>query len=244
MKKYKWLIAFSLILSIISIVISFLRIDIYITNDTYISLVLTLVGICTTIMVGYQIYNSINVKTTMEQYRDELRAEYDSKVDVIMTSYAQLDAKAIADRVLLYQTTARGYSDKDLLPKWETFGLTMKEALFLYSKYNDKSKVQLDQSLMSYVEISYNDFYASSKTLNYATMDMPKGHQYLENIDVESALKNISANEWFERDCIQIISTIKSPLGLDFDSLFEKNKESFHNILEKAIKDKSKNSND
>lgn len=243
MGKYKLLTILALILSVLSFVVSFLRIDIYITNDTYISLVLTLVGICTTIMVGYQIYSAINVKATMEEYRQEIKEEYDAKSEAIMASFVELDTKAIADRILLYQQMARGYSEIDLFLKWETFGFTMKEALILYSKYNEDDRVKLELSLKEYVETSFEDFKNCSHNLNNAVNGKPKYKDAIENTDIDSVCKSILANKEFERDCKNIISTIKDPLGLDFDNLFKTNRNSLEIMLTKSKKNDSKGSN-
>lgn len=244
MGKYKLLTILALILSVLSFVVSFLRIDIHITNDTYISLVLTLVGICTTIMVGYQIYSAINVKATMEEYRQEIKEEYDAKSEAIMASFVELDTKAIADRILLYQQTARGYSEINLFPKWETFGFAMKEALTLYSKYNEDDRVELELSLKEYVETSFEDFKNCSQDIHNALNSKPgKYKDAIKNTDIDSVCKSILANKKFERDCKKIISTIKDPLGLDFDNLFKKNRNSLEIMLTNSKKNDSKDSN-
>lgn len=109
MRKYNYFIILSLLLSIISLVISFLRIDIYITNDTYISLVFTLIGVCVTIMVGYQIYNTIDSRKSIEAYKEEVKKDLNKTIDRYNENIKKLDERC--DRALFdiaevfYQTT-------------------------------------------------------------------------------------------------------------------------------------------
>ncbi|MEQ3162074.1 hypothetical protein AAA214_02850 [Parabacteroides goldsteinii] len=53
------------ILSIVAILIHFVNVD-TISNDSYIGIIATLMGICATFIVGFQIYNSIEYKSEIQ----------------------------------------------------------------------------------------------------------------------------------------------------------------------------------
>lgn len=64
LKKIQWI---SLPLSIAAFVISWLRIDVYMTNDTFVGIMAGFMGACATIVVGAQIYNSIETSKKIKE---------------------------------------------------------------------------------------------------------------------------------------------------------------------------------
>lgn len=65
MQKIKWqniLSVVSIVLSSVACIVTWLRVDVHIENDTFVGLMSGLMGVCATILVGAQIYNSIETK--------------------------------------------------------------------------------------------------------------------------------------------------------------------------------------
>ncbi|MBP1614727.1 MAG: hypothetical protein H6Q13_2175 [Bacteroidetes bacterium] len=53
----KWLSISAFILSLLACIVTWLRVDVYITNDTFVGLMAGLMGICTTLFIGSQLVN-------------------------------------------------------------------------------------------------------------------------------------------------------------------------------------------
>lgn len=60
----------ALALSIIACIITWARIDVYITNDTFVGIMTSFMGICATIVVGTQIYNSIETSKKIKEIEE------------------------------------------------------------------------------------------------------------------------------------------------------------------------------
>lgn len=60
--KNNWVSLLASVLSIIALIVTFLRIDITISNDAFIGIIASFIGACATIIVGAQIYNSVEAK--------------------------------------------------------------------------------------------------------------------------------------------------------------------------------------
>lgn len=67
--KNNWVSLLALLISFIALIITFLRIDVTISNDTFIGIISSLIGACATIIVGVQIYNSVETKNVKENLR-------------------------------------------------------------------------------------------------------------------------------------------------------------------------------
>lgn len=87
LKKIQWI---SLPLSIAAFVISWLRIDVYMTNDTFVGIMAGFMGACATILVGVQIYNSIDTRNSIKKINEsfnkkiiKLNADYKFRITKI-----------------------------------------------------------------------------------------------------------------------------------------------------------------
>lgn len=67
MKKQNKVSWIALVLSIIACIITWLRIDVYYTNDTFVGIMAGFMGACATIIVGAQIYNSIETTKKIKE---------------------------------------------------------------------------------------------------------------------------------------------------------------------------------
>lgn len=68
--KYSWMSLLALVFSILALIITFLRVDVTISNDTFIGIIASFVGAAATIIVGAQLYNSIEARRLMNDIRD------------------------------------------------------------------------------------------------------------------------------------------------------------------------------
>lgn len=97
----KWKIPWQSILAVcafffscLSCIITYLRIEIYATNDTFISIIATFIGICTTIIVGLQIYNSIDTKKEIRTVRED----YKGKIVSLENTQKKMEAELIKSK--------------------------------------------------------------------------------------------------------------------------------------------------
>lgn len=102
MKRNNWFSAIALFLSILACIVTWLRVEIYTTNDTFVGIMAGFIGICATLIVGTQIYNSIDTRNTI----NELNKSFEEKVKALAQSInSQLrDLRALQDQ-LNYELT-------------------------------------------------------------------------------------------------------------------------------------------
>lgn len=67
MKKQNIVSWIALVLSIIACIITWVRVDVYFTNDTFVGIMAGFMGVCATIVVGAQIYNSIETSKKIKK---------------------------------------------------------------------------------------------------------------------------------------------------------------------------------
>lgn len=70
----KVLSGIAIILSVVAIIITWLRVEVTIENDTFVGIMAGFMGVCATILVGAQIYNSIDTKNTINKLNDSLNS--------------------------------------------------------------------------------------------------------------------------------------------------------------------------
>lgn len=87
LKKIQWI---SLPLSIAAFVISWLRIDVYMTNDTFVGIMAGFMGACATILVGVQIYNSIETSRKIKDI-DNLQTKITKDIDFLKDEKERLE---------------------------------------------------------------------------------------------------------------------------------------------------------
>lgn len=83
MKKQNIISWIALILSIIACIITWVRVDVYFTNDTFVGIMAGFMGVCATILVGVQIYNSIDTRNKIET----INKTFDEKIDKLDSNY-------------------------------------------------------------------------------------------------------------------------------------------------------------
>lgn len=73
MKKQNIISWIALALSIIACIITLIRIDVTVANDSFISMIAGFMGVCATLLVGSQIYNSIEISKKIKELDDNLK---------------------------------------------------------------------------------------------------------------------------------------------------------------------------
>lgn len=71
----KILSIWSIGLSVIAIITAFLRVDVYFTNDSFVGIMAGFMGACATILVGVQIYNSIDTRNSINKLNESIEAK-------------------------------------------------------------------------------------------------------------------------------------------------------------------------
>mgnify|MGYP000103002747 CR=1 FL=1 len=85
--KKNWISWLALALSIAACIITWLRVEIYTTNDTFVGVMAGFMGACATIIVGFQIFNSIETKRDI----NELKESYKIKISDIEKVQKELE---------------------------------------------------------------------------------------------------------------------------------------------------------
>lgn len=73
MKKQNIISWIALTLSIIACIITLIRVDVTVANDSFISMIAGFMGVCATLLVGSQIYNSIETSRRIKELDDNNR---------------------------------------------------------------------------------------------------------------------------------------------------------------------------
>lgn len=71
--KKNWISWLALALSIVACIITWLRVDVYINNDTFVGVMAGFMGACATIIVGFQIFNSIETKRDINELKESYK---------------------------------------------------------------------------------------------------------------------------------------------------------------------------
>lgn len=90
--RNNWMSFLAMIFAIIALVITFLRIDVTISHDAFIGIMASFVGAAATIIVGAQLYNSIEAKRLMNDIRDR-QNRLDTNLEEAYKSIGTIDAK-------------------------------------------------------------------------------------------------------------------------------------------------------
>lgn len=105
--KNKWFNILNLIIALAALGFSLLRVvPMEITNDTYIGIIATFIGVSVTLAIGYQIYNSIEINRKLESIRAiEQKTEQQQKLIEQASHRAEGNLMFSQGQTLLFQTT-------------------------------------------------------------------------------------------------------------------------------------------
>ncbi|MEG1334310.1 MAG: hypothetical protein RSD11_11695 [Bacteroides sp.] len=102
MKKSDWLSLFAFIISIIALVLILLKTDFRTTGDAFIAIMAGFMGACATLIIGVQIYNSIDTRYTI----NELNKSFEEKIKALDKSIdSQLRDSRVLQNELNYELT-------------------------------------------------------------------------------------------------------------------------------------------
>lgn len=144
MKKQNIISWIALVLSIIACIITWVRVDVYFTNDTFVGIMAGFMGVCTTILVGSQIYNQIENKKQIEKtikLQDILNKELKESKSQWMKSEKRIEA-------LLKYTHGIALYDENPIYTFEYLYSALKSAL-LYCSPNEINHIIHDLNATS-----------------------------------------------------------------------------------------------
>lgn len=123
--KKNWISWLALALSIAACIITWLRVEVYTTNDTFVGVMAGFMGACATIIVGFQIYNSI-------EYRNKLENISKMQSELAKELHEVRQERIKSEHVLRYGvnfTAALALSSKQPFTSFETYYKALIEAL-------------------------------------------------------------------------------------------------------------------
>ena len=82
--KNNWVSLLALIFSVIALIITFLRVDVTISNDTFIGIIASFIGLSVAMIIGWQIFSYIQTKSEI----DKVYARLDSLMEVYQKTIA------------------------------------------------------------------------------------------------------------------------------------------------------------
>lgn len=123
-KALSWI---AIILSVIAMIITWIRVEVTIANDNFISMIAGFMGVCATLLVGSQIYNSIETSRRIKEIDDKL------KETEITLKKVQKEKKEFEHITMhkLYRHMCRSISYNDPFFAYEECFHALKEALYL-----------------------------------------------------------------------------------------------------------------
>lgn len=159
-KALSWI---AIIISVIAMIITCLRVEVIIENDTFVGLMAGFMGACATILVGAQIYNSIDTRNkietinkTFDEKIDKLNSDYDLKIrDInVLNNKLSYELEALKKElqqakveretnekkmeISVIQTRALAFVSTQPLSSFANFY----KCLYFYIKINDTKKIQ------------------------------------------------------------------------------------------------------
>lgn len=201
-KALSWI---AIILSVIAMIITWLRVEVTIENDTFVGLMAGFMGACATILVGAQIYNSIDTKNSI----NKINESFNNKINELNADYK-------------LRITNIDEVQKDLLKKLQDVN-TESERLFTQTKgsiflttgltFHDKYPLRAYKNYILGI-----DCYLKSEDIDNTNVCLHNIKDLIQNINSELVSK-----ELFETEQIpQMIEYIKqNPKYATIKILFE-----------------------
>ena len=163
MKKQNIVSWIALALSIIACIVTWVRVDVYFTNDTFVGIMAGFMGACATILVGVQIYNSIETSRKIKNI-DNLQTKIGKDIDFLKNEKERIE-HYINYRTLISLGVA-----------------TIKERpIFALKKYLSALKEALylnDAQCINRVLLNIENFCNRSKNTNPFTITLIPQHYY------------------------------------------------------------------
>lgn len=198
LKKIQWI---SLPLSIAAFIISWLRIDVYMTNDTFVGIMAGFMGACATIVVGAQIYNSIEAKQSIKEFQELYKKHIQEMNDNMRETENRLSCSIIisqASSVFDYQPiTAFVYLHKGL-----EYALELKDKYLVENIFSDLKE--------SYTAISKN-INNNNSYIELMSKEKKEAIKEFSRLSIRKSIQN-EIYEDIKEEYEQIIPIIKSTI--------------------------------
>lgn len=117
----------ALALSIIACIITWVRIDVYFTNDTFVGIMAGFMGACATIVVGAQIYNSIETSRKIKEL-EKLQSQINSDIIYLKEEREKGNHYTTFSMNLSVGVSTMG---DNIFFSYHTLAIALKEALIL-----------------------------------------------------------------------------------------------------------------
>ncbi len=185
MKTRPLLSIVALLVAVLALIVSIFRIipNVVITNDTYIGTIATFMGITTTLIVGYQIYNSIDFKGKVRQI-ELLTKELNSLKD-------KVERSNIENQFLTMELRTQSFFDRGVR---RSFNPSLASLLFA-SSFNESLKCLIYAGVLNdtsrfifYIRICN---YLVNKKVNIRLVKSSIDKQIMENIAQIRANNNV-----------------------------------------------------
>lgn len=226
MNKINLISYIAIILSITACIITWLRIDVTITNDTFVGIMAGFMGVCATILVGVQIYNSIDtrnsinkLKEKIEQQIKELNSDYNNRLADIKI----LNNKLQYDLAELKKELQQAKDDRILSEKEIKYNTTRATGLAFVSIQPFKSYANFYRCLQIALEIN-NDKLISNAISNMRSLSIIITNRINKGEEISPILMNKIKNFDFK--------TIEK---YQLSKLIEKEYNEIHNNMMKIV---------
>lgn len=164
MKKQNIVSWIALALSIIACIITWVRVDVYFTNDTFVGIMAGFMGACTTILVGAQIYNQIENKKQIEKTR-KLQELLNKDLESSKSQWTKSEKRIEA---LLQYTHGIALYDENPIYTFEYLYSALKSAL-LYCTPNEINHIMHDLNATSIqIEKKFNEKVDNRQKIYYS----------------------------------------------------------------------------
>lgn len=152
--KKNWISWLALALSIAACIITWLRVEVYTTNDTFVGVMAGFMGACATIIVGFQIFNSIETKRDI----NELKESYKIKISDIEKVQKELENQIKDSKIK--ELTIESFA-------YQAYAITIyqEQPFTAYSVFYTALKLVLESNKNGYISTAINNHTALSNRI-------------------------------------------------------------------------------
>jgi hypothetical protein len=154
--KKNWISWLALTLSIAACFITWLRVDVYINNDTFVGFMAGVMGACATILVGTQIYSSIDTRSSInklnESFNNKIK-EQETSYDSRMRDIKVLNNKLTYELKLIKKELAQAKEERALSEERINISIAKASAIAFSSIQPFSSFANFHQCLISSLKI-------------------------------------------------------------------------------------------
>ncbi|WP_321479723.1 hypothetical protein [uncultured Bacteroides sp.] len=178
----KWLSISAFILSLLACIVTWLRVDVYITNDTFVGLMTGFMGVSTTLIIGFQIFNFIENSNKIKKI-ESLQLELNTEL-----KKAQIERKQNEYKMTSLVARAHAMSQIERQP------FTAFISLFRSLKYALLSKdTEVIKKILIDIHYAYNRYISQ---INTSSLTDPK-LTHIDDIDDDCQTSELNSSALF-----------------------------------------------